>query len=130
MVKLPTDSAPEFPPLFSSLLPPETHARLHSLVELELGQYAVTVQVMDAGSPALGSFSQINVTVCACDSFSQCRSETAAMLGSSVGISFIALIIVMAAIALLLCESLGKVVFMSLCPSSKAKKMENKFLLG
>ncbi|CAL8362189.1 unnamed protein product [Gadus morhua 'NCC'] len=107
----------------------KTHARLHSLVELELGQYAVTVQVMDAGSPALGSFSQINVTVCACDSFSQCRSETAAMLGSSVGISFIALIIVMAAIALLLLLLLLAVAINS-CTSRRHLQKESALLVG
>ncbi|KAG7253980.1 hypothetical protein CRUP_013841, partial [Coryphaenoides rupestris] len=46
--------------------------------------------------------SVVNVTVCTCDSFYFCRSETAAILGSSVGISVLALIIVMAAVALLL----------------------------
>ena len=76
---------------------------------------------MDAGTPVLGSYAQVNVTVCVCDAFSQCRSEMAALSGSSVGISVIALIIVMAAIALLLCESLGEGVFMSLCLLQKSR---------
>ena len=81
---------------------PETHAALQSLVEMETGEYAVTVLVSDSGSPSLSAYAQVNVTVCACDSYSDCKSEVAAILGSSVGISFIALIIVMASIALLL----------------------------
>ncbi|KAM3877057.1 cadherin-15 [Diretmus argenteus] len=80
----------------------ETHAVLQSLVEQEAGEYAVTVMVSDSGSPALSAYAQVNVTVCRCDSFGDCRSEAAAILGSSVGISFIALIIIMASIALLL----------------------------
>ncbi|KAJ3593887.1 hypothetical protein NHX12_006220 [Muraenolepis orangiensis] len=72
----------------------KTHARLHSLVdELEMGRYAVTVLVTDSGTPALGSFSQVNITVCSCDSFSQCRSETAALLGSSVVLLLLAVAI-------------------------------------
>ncbi|XP_071369428.1 cadherin-15, partial [Centroberyx affinis] len=80
----------------------ETHAVLQSLVELEAGEYVVTVLVSDSGSPALSAYAQVNVTVCPCDSFGDCKSEAAAILGSSVGISFIALIIIMASIALLL----------------------------
>ncbi|CAL8246986.1 unnamed protein product [Lota lota] len=107
----------------------KTHARLHSLVELEVGQYAVTVQVMDAGTPVLGSFAQVNVTVCVCDSFSQCRSETAAMSGSSVGISFIALIIIMAAIALLLLLLLLAVAING-CTSRRHLQKESALLVG
>ncbi|XP_028257825.1 cadherin-15 [Parambassis ranga] len=79
-----------------------THAVLQPLVELEVGEYVITVLVTDSGSPPLGAYAQINVTVCLCDSFGDCRSEAGAILGSSVGISFIALIIIMACIALLL----------------------------
>ncbi|XP_038556785.1 cadherin-15 [Micropterus salmoides] len=80
----------------------DTHAVLQPLVELEAGEYAVTVFVSDSGSPVLSSYAQVNVTVCLCDSFGDCKSEAGAVLGSSVGISFIALIIIMASIALLL----------------------------
>lgn len=79
-----------------------THAVLHPLVELEEGEYVVTVLVSDSGSPVLSAFAQINVTVCLCDTFGDCKSEAGAVLGSSVGISFIALIIIMASMALLL----------------------------
>nr|XP_046245637.1 cadherin-15 [Scatophagus argus] len=80
----------------------DTHAMLQPLVELETGEYAVTVFVSDSGSPVLSAYAQVNVTVCLCDSFGDCKSEAVAVLGSSVGISFIALIIIMASIALLL----------------------------
>ncbi|XP_031180170.1 cadherin-15 isoform X1 [Sander lucioperca] len=80
----------------------DTHAVLQPLIELEAGEYAVTVFVSDSGSPVLSAYAQVNVTVCLCDSFGDCKSEVGAVLGSSVGISFIALIIIMASIALLL----------------------------
>lgn len=78
---------------------------LQPLVELQAGEYAVTVFVSDSGSPLMSAYAQLNVTVCVCDSFGDCKSEAGAVLGSSVGISFIALIIIMASIALLLCKS-------------------------
>lgn len=78
---------------------------LQPLVELEAGEYAVTVLVSDSGSPALSAYAQLNVTVCLCDSYGDCKSEAAAFSGSSVGISIFAVIIVMASAALLLCKS-------------------------
>lgn len=98
----------ESPKLINSLffLPSSgTHAVLHPLVKLEEGEYAVTLLVSDSGSPILSAYAQVNVTVCLCDSFGDCKSEAGAVLGSSVGISFIALIIIMASIALLLRKS-------------------------
>ncbi|XP_033972683.1 cadherin-15 [Trematomus bernacchii] len=80
----------------------DTHAVLQPLVDLEAGEYVVTVFVSDSGSPVLSAYSQVNVTVCRCDSFGDCKSEAGAFVGSSVGINFIALIIIMASIALLL----------------------------
>ena len=72
--------------------------------KLEPGEYAVTVLVKDSGSPPLDSYAQVNVTVCLCDSHGDCKSETGALLGTSMGISFIALIIIMTCVALLLCK--------------------------
>ncbi|XP_030270623.1 cadherin-15 [Sparus aurata] len=80
----------------------DTHAVLQPLVELEAGDYMVTVMVSDSGSPVMSSYAQVNITVCLCDSFGDCKSVTGAILGSSVGISFIFLIIIMASVALLL----------------------------
>lgn len=65
----------------------------------------VTVLVSDSGSPVLGALAQVNVTVCLCDTFGDCKSEAGAVLGSSVGLSFIALIIILASVALLLRKS-------------------------
>lgn len=101
------DSLPLSPKLTHSLflLPlSDTHAILHPRVKLEEGEYVVTVLVSDSGIPVLGAYAQVNVTVCLCDSFGDCKSEAGAVVGSSVGISFIALIIIMASIALLLCK--------------------------
>ncbi|KAJ0002282.1 hypothetical protein NQD34_002078 [Periophthalmus magnuspinnatus] len=80
----------------------DTHALLQPLVDLEPGEYAVAVLVSDSGRPVLGAISQVNVTVCLCDSFGDCKSEAGAIFGATVGINFIALIIIMACIALLL----------------------------
>ncbi|XP_008291154.1 cadherin-15 [Stegastes partitus] len=79
-----------------------THAVLQHVVDLVAGEYAVTVLVSDSGNPALGAYAQVNVTVCPCDSFGDCKSMAGTLLGSTVGISFFALIIIMASIALLL----------------------------
>ncbi|XP_061743503.1 cadherin-15 isoform X2 [Nerophis ophidion] len=80
----------------------DTHAVLQPLVNLDDGEYAVTVLVSDSGSPVFGSYAQVNVTVCLCDAFGDCKSEAGAIFASSTGISYIALIIIMASIALLL----------------------------
>ncbi|KAF6715695.1 Cadherin-15 [Oryzias melastigma] len=80
----------------------ETHAVLQPIVELEAGEYAVTVAVRDSGSPPKSAHSQVNVTVCLCDSYGDCKSEAGAFLGSSVGISFIAVIIIIACASVLL----------------------------
>lgn len=87
------------------LHPAATHAVLHPLVVLEVGEYPVPLLVSDSGRPVLSSFAHVNITVCLCDSSGDCKSASGAVLGSSVGISFIALIIVMASIALLLRKS-------------------------
>ncbi|KAM6980486.1 cadherin-15 [Aplochiton taeniatus] len=80
----------------------DTHAVLQPLLELEMGVYAVAVSVSDSGFPIMSAFAQVNVTVCPCDSHRDCRNEVAAILGPSVGVSFIALLVIMASIALLL----------------------------
>ncbi|KAL1007153.1 hypothetical protein UPYG_G00082740 [Umbra pygmaea] len=80
----------------------ETHAMLKPLVELETREYMVTVLVTDSGSPSLSAFAQVNVTVCSCGKDGDCKSETAAIVGTHVGVSFIALLVIMVSIALLL----------------------------
>uniref|UniRef100_A0A4W5RFF6 Cadherin 15, type 1, M-cadherin (myotubule) n=1 Tax=Hucho hucho TaxID=62062 RepID=A0A4W5RFF6_9TELE len=80
----------------------ETHAVLRPLVELETGEYAVTVLVTDSGTPSLSAYGQVNVTVCPCGKDGECKTEAAAIFGTRVGVSFIALLVIMASIALLL----------------------------
>ncbi|XP_029497236.1 cadherin-15-like [Oncorhynchus nerka] len=80
----------------------ETHAVLRPLVELEIGEYSVTVLVTDSGTPNLGAYAQVNVTVCLCGKDGECKTEAAAIFGTRVGVSFIALLVIMASIALLL----------------------------
>lgn len=83
-------------------LPSDTHAVLRPAVELEAREYTVTVLVTDSGDPQLGDCAQVNVTVCPCDSFGDCKSRAGALLGSSVGISIIVLFIIIACAALLI----------------------------
>ncbi|XP_015240359.1 PREDICTED: cadherin-15 [Cyprinodon variegatus] len=80
----------------------DTHAVLRPTVELEAGEYQVPMLVKDSGSPSQRTLTQVNVTVCLCDSYGDCRSESGAFLGSRVGVSFIALIIIIACSSLLL----------------------------
>ncbi len=89
--------------LFTCSLP-ETHAFLLPLIDVEKGEFSIPVVVSDSGSPSLSSNALVNVTVCPCDSFGDCKSYTAAIFGSKMGISFIALMIIMGCIALLLCK--------------------------
>lgn len=72
--------------------------------------YAVPVLVSDSGRPTLSSFTHVNITVCKCDPAGDCKSAAGAVLGSSVGMSFIALIIVMASVVLLLRKSSYRVI--------------------
>ncbi|KAF7664714.1 hypothetical protein LDENG_00167680 [Lucifuga dentata] len=80
----------------------DTHAVLQPLRDLEPAEYAVMVLVFDSGSPVLDALTQVNVTVCLCDSGGLCKSEAVPIFGSSVGISFIALSIIIVSITLLL----------------------------
>nr|XP_055072421.1 cadherin-15 [Misgurnus anguillicaudatus] len=80
----------------------ETHAVLQPLVDIESGEFSIPVVVSDSGSPSLSSSALVNVTVCSCDSFGDCKSLSAAMFGSRMGLSFIALMIIVGSIVFLL----------------------------
>ncbi|XP_051948270.1 cadherin-15-like [Xyrauchen texanus] len=80
----------------------ETHAVLQPLIDIEGGEFSIPVVVSDSGSPSLSSYALVNVTVCHCDRFGDCKSFTAAIFGTKMGISFIALMIIMGCITLLL----------------------------
>ncbi|XP_051980825.1 cadherin-15-like [Xyrauchen texanus] len=80
----------------------ETHAVLQPLKDMESGEFSIPVVVSDSGSPSLSSVALVNVTVCHCDSFGDCKSFTAAIFANKMGISFIALMIIMGSIAFLL----------------------------
>uniref|UniRef100_A0A8C7G2S2 Cadherin 15, type 1, M-cadherin (myotubule) n=1 Tax=Oncorhynchus kisutch TaxID=8019 RepID=A0A8C7G2S2_ONCKI len=76
--------------------------RIRYSYQLETGEYAVTVLVTDSGTPSLSAYAQVNVTVCPCGKDGECKTEAAAIFGTRVGVSFIALLVIMASIALLL----------------------------
>lgn len=89
--------------LFTCSLP-ETHAILQPLIDIERGEFSIPVVVSDSGSPSLSSNALVNVTVCPCDSFGDCKSFTAAIFGAKMGISFIALMIIIGSVAFLFCK--------------------------
>ncbi|XP_026802562.3 cadherin-15 [Pangasianodon hypophthalmus] len=81
----------------------ETHAMLQPVIDIDQGEFSIPITVSDSGSPSLSSNALVNVTVCPCDRVGQCMSATAAAIfGAKVGISFIALMVIMASVALLL----------------------------
>ncbi|XP_041917797.1 cadherin-15 [Alosa sapidissima] len=79
----------------------ETHAILEHLVDVESGEFSVYVTVSDSGAPQLTSVNQINVTVCPCDADGECKAIFDAIFANRVGLSFIALIVIMSCLALL-----------------------------
>ncbi|KAI5619757.1 cadherin-15 precursor, partial [Silurus asotus] len=81
----------------------ETHAMLQPVIDIDQGEFSIPITVSDSGSPSLSSNALVNVTVCPCDRVGQCMSATAAAIfGTRAGISFIALMIIMASVALLI----------------------------
>ncbi|XP_030649727.1 cadherin-15 [Chanos chanos] len=80
----------------------ETHAVLYPVIDIETGEFYIPVSVSDSGSPSLGSHARVNVTVCPCNRDGECRSMASAIFGTKMGISFIALMIIMGSAALLL----------------------------
>lgn len=76
---------------------------LQPVIDIDQGEFSIPITVSDSGSPSLSSNALVNVTVCACDRAGQCMSATAAAIfGANVGISFIALMIIMGSVVLLL----------------------------
>ncbi|TSK20067.1 Cadherin-15 [Bagarius yarrelli] len=81
----------------------ETHAVLQPVIDIDQGEFSIPITVSDSGSPSLSSNALVNVTVCPCDRAGRCMSVTAAAIfGAKVGISFIALMIIMGSVAFLL----------------------------
>ncbi|XP_008308154.2 cadherin-15 [Cynoglossus semilaevis] len=107
----------------------DTHAKLWPLVKLEAGEYTVHVLVSDSGSPVMSSFAAVNITVCLCDFFGDCKSEAGAVYGSSVGISVIFLTLIMASVGLLLVLLLLAVVVTS-CRRRHHNKKGTGLLIG
>nr|XP_015808828.2 cadherin-15 [Nothobranchius furzeri] len=106
-----------------------THAVLRPAVELEPGDYTVMVYVTDSGSPRLGAFAQVNVTACHCDPYGDCKSEAGTILGSRVGISFLALFIISVCVALLIVLFLLAVA-LAACGRRHHIKKETGLLVG
>ncbi|KAJ8343722.1 hypothetical protein SKAU_G00310510 [Synaphobranchus kaupii] len=79
----------------------ETHAVLQTLIEVESGLYFLPVLVSDAATPALSAASLVNVTVCNCDIAGECKAVAAAFLGTKVGLSFAALLVIIGSFMLL-----------------------------
>ncbi|XP_078524428.1 cadherin-15 [Lissotriton helveticus] len=80
----------------------DTHAVLQLLKKMEEGLYVLPMWVSDSGEPQLTQMHLLNVTVCACDSAGSCKPDAAAIFIAGTGISFGALMIILASILLLL----------------------------
>ncbi|KAK3510041.1 hypothetical protein QTP70_026697 [Hemibagrus guttatus] len=107
----------------------ETHAVLQPVIDIDQGEFSIPITVSDSGSPSLSSNALVNVTVCPCDRAGQCVSVTAAAIfGARVGISFIALMIIMASVAFLFLLLLLAVAVRS-CTRRGVKK-EGGLLIG
>ncbi|XP_063044775.1 cadherin-15 [Engraulis encrasicolus] len=77
-----------------------THAFLEHLGDVEVEDFYFPIMVSDSGSPVLSSMAFINITVCQCDADSECKAISATVFASRMGISFIALIVIMSCLAL------------------------------
>ncbi|XP_069491738.1 cadherin-15 [Ambystoma mexicanum] len=89
----------------------DTHAVLQLLKELEEGLYVLPVWTSDSGKPPLAQVQLLNVTVCNCDAAGSCRPGMAAIFIAGAGISFGALMIILASIMLLLLVVLFLIIF-------------------
>ncbi|XP_062923603.1 cadherin-15 [Mobula hypostoma] len=80
----------------------DTHARLGMHWDVSEGTYSVLIQVSDSGEPRMSQEHSLNVTVCRCAGDEECSPGAAAMLGSRVGLSFGAWMVILSSVLLLL----------------------------
>ncbi|XP_043937769.1 cadherin-15 [Protopterus annectens] len=80
----------------------DTHSRLELRNDVEEGLHILPIIVSDSGEPQQHSEALLNVTVCHCDNNGSCKPGLAAIFNSSIGLSFGALMIILASIILLL----------------------------
>ncbi|XP_069758035.1 cadherin-15 [Narcine bancroftii] len=80
----------------------DTHARVRVWREISQGTYSLQVRVSDSGEPQMSQLHSLNVTVCHCRGQEECSSGVAAVLGSRVGLSFGAWMVILSSVLLLL----------------------------
>ncbi|XP_067853698.1 LOW QUALITY PROTEIN: cadherin-15 [Heptranchias perlo] len=80
----------------------DTHARLGARTDLGEGTYSLQIRVSDSGEPRLSQDHTLNVTVCYCSTRGDCTLGLAAFLGTRVGLSFGALMVILGSILILL----------------------------
>ncbi|XP_051884573.1 cadherin-15 isoform X2 [Pristis pectinata] len=102
---IPEDS--QFPQNWTIQLLNDTHARLGMHRNIDEGTYSVRIQVSDSGEPRMGQEHSLNVTVCHCSGREECSPGVAAMLGSHVGLSFGAWMVILSSVLLLLSHPAG-----------------------
>nr|XP_033798743.1 cadherin-15 isoform X2 [Geotrypetes seraphini] len=80
----------------------DTHAEVKLLTEVEEGIHALHLLVRDSGEPQQEREQVLNVSVCHCDRSESCRPGLASIFSAGAGISFGALMIILASVILLL----------------------------
>ncbi|XP_067905955.1 cadherin-15 [Heterodontus francisci] len=80
----------------------DTHSQLRALQDVSEGTYSLQIRVSDSGEPRLSQDHMLNVTVCFCSVRGDCTSRVAAIIGTHVGLSFGAAMVILASVLLLL----------------------------
>ncbi|XP_038664357.1 cadherin-15 [Scyliorhinus canicula] len=80
----------------------DTHSRLRVQQDVSEGTYSLQIRVSDSGEPRLWQDHMLNVTVCFCSVRGDCTPGVAALLGTHVGLSFGAAMVILVSVLLLL----------------------------
>ncbi|XP_078066592.1 cadherin-15 isoform X2 [Mustelus asterias] len=80
----------------------DTHSRLRARPDVSEGTYSLQIRVSDSGEPRLSQDHTLNVTICFCSVRGDCTPGIAALLGTHVGLSFGAAMVILASVLLLL----------------------------
>ncbi|XP_048403172.1 cadherin-15 [Stegostoma tigrinum] len=80
----------------------DTHSKLRARQDISEGTYSLQIRVSDSGQPRLSQDHVLNVTICLCSMKGDCTPGVAAILGTHVGLSFGAAMVILGSVLLLL----------------------------
>ncbi|XP_072451859.1 cadherin-15 isoform X2 [Chiloscyllium punctatum] len=80
----------------------DTHSQLRARQDVSEGTYSLQIRVSDSGQPRLSQDHTLNVTICFCSVKGDCTPGAAAILGTHVGLSFGAAMVILTSVLLLL----------------------------